>query len=176
MPWRDRRMLLLPLPKKSYRAVFDITPAELRSHGAAGLLVDLDNTLAPYGARALSGAVAHWLESLKAEGIGVLVVSNGKRRRVEGFCSRAGIEFVCSAGKPRRRGLLEGAKKLGLPQGRVAVAGDQIFTDVLGAVRCGMIPLIVNPGSMTKNPLFMLRRLIELPFILLSQNSGAEKK
>ncbi len=165
-------MPLLPIPKKVYNSVSEITPDELRALGAEGALIDLDNTLAPYGSHMPTEEALRWLESLKNARIKSLVVSNGKKRRVSKICDAAGIGYVCSASKPRRKGLREGAQRLGLPCGRVAMIGDQVFTDVLGAVRCGMIPLIVNPMSMTKNPVFMLRRLIELPFIRMS---GREK-
>ena len=65
---------------------------------------------------------------------------------METFCGELGIDYVGHAGKPSVRGLPPG---LG-PGGERAGAdrhcwGDKLLTDVLGARRCGVLALMVEP-------------------------------
>jgi HAD superfamily phosphatase (TIGR01668 family) len=50
------------------------------------------------------------------------------------------------AKKPLKRGFYKAQKLLGIEKvEEIAVAGDQLFTDVLGANRVGMISILVEP-------------------------------
>lgn len=84
---------------------------------------------------------------------------------MEVFCAPLGVRFVGGARKPLKRGYLKAAAMLGLPADRVAVVGDQIFTDVWGAKRCGMTAIIVDPFNLKGNKFYRLRRALELPLI-----------
>ena len=52
-------------------------------------------------------------------------------------------------GKPFKKGYLKAQKKLGLEVENIASVGDQIFTDVIGANRCKMISILVEPVDRT---------------------------
>ena len=49
------------------------------------------------------------------------------------------------------------------------MVGDQIFTDVLGACRAGVVPLLVEPIRLAGNPGRYLRYAVETPFRLLGK-------
>ena len=48
-------------------------------------------------------------------------------------------------GKPFKKGFLKAQKKLKLDVKNIAAVGDQIFTDVIGANRCKMVSILVEP-------------------------------
>ena len=47
--------------------------------------------------------------------------------------------------KPLKRGFLKIQKELQVEPGKIAVIGDQLFTDILGGNRCKMHTILVNP-------------------------------
>ena len=87
-----------------------------------------------------------WCEDLKDKGIKFCIVSNSnKKEKVEKVAKELGIPFIYMGKKPFKSGLLKGADILKLNNENIAVVGDQIFTDVLGANRCNMFSILVEP-------------------------------
>lgn len=137
----------LLVPDAIVPGVKDIDLADLRQRGIAGLLVDIDNTLVPWGNPQMDQALARWIEQAKAEGFKVCLVSNALPERAQSFADLLGIPAVGRAMKPLSRAFRRGLVQLQLPPGQVAVVGDQLFTDVFGAKRLGLYAILVNPLS-----------------------------
>lgn len=55
------------------------------------------------------------------------------------------MPYVCVAAKPKPKGLLRAAAKLGVPIEKLAMLGDQIFSDIKAANRCGAIAVRIDP-------------------------------
>ena len=55
------------------------------------------------------------------------------------------IPFIKFATKPLKRGFKKAQKTLGIPNENIAVVGDQIFTDVIGANGVKMFSILVKP-------------------------------
>ena len=53
--------------------------------------------------------------------------------------------------------------------GQTAMVGDQIFTDILGARRMGILALLVEPIRLAGNPGRYLRYAVEWPFRALTK-------
>ena len=49
------------------------------------------------------------------------------------------------------------------------MVGDQIFTDVFGASRAGIVPLLVEPIRLAGNPGRYIRYAVEAPFRALGR-------
>ncbi len=62
----------------------------------------------------------------------------------------------------------------GVPPGRAAILGDQIFTDCLAAKRLGMKAYIVPPIKDKKNLFFRFKRLLEKPFLRAGKQNRKE--
>lgn len=143
--------------------MFDITPDSLAEKNIDLLLLDLDNTLAPYSELNPSEEVRAWVRLLTEAGIKLYIVSNNRGDRPERFARLLGIGYIKSARKPftaETRKLLD---ELGVGIDRTALAGDQIFTDMLCANKLGVVSIVVTPVDM-KNPLILMRYLLERPF------------
>lgn len=133
-------------PKARVRRVTELTPDWLATRGLGGLVVDLDNTLVPYGATPPAGeALAAWNRSLAEAGIPVFIVSNAKPTRTRAWARALGLEGWGLAGKPFPWSLRRAVRRMGLEPRQVAVAGDQLFTDVLGANLIGAYSVLVEP-------------------------------
>ncbi len=133
-------------PKARVARITELTPEWLAARGLRGLVVDLDNTLAPYGvAPPAQGGLAAWNRSLAEAGVPVLIVSNAKPGRTRDWAEALGREGWGLAGKPLPWSLRRALRRMGLAPHETAVAGDQLFTDVLGANLIGAYSVLVEP-------------------------------
>ena len=156
--------MCLPFPNRFYQRALDISAQDLDALGVSGVLLDIDGTLTPETSEDIPEQVFQWMDGLKKAGVRLFFLSNSRRpERVRGFARRAGIDWINLARKPRRIGFFQAAERLGLPPEKLAVVGDQIFTDMLGARFCGMKAILVE--SLDRDLwYFYPRRLVELPF------------
>ncbi len=152
------------IPRTRFDSIYDIDPAALRSAGIRLLLLDLDNTIAPYGTSEPSAKLLAWVARLRAEGVEPFVLSNSRKAtRVPNFAALLGVPFLRHAGKPKRAGFLYAMRTMQCSPAETAMVGDQIFTDILGANRSGVSAILVKPLRM--DTLFrVLRYGLETPF------------
>ena len=83
-------------------SIFEITPEMLASRGISLLLLDLDNTLAPYS-KILRQRNFLWRERMESAGITLFIVSNTKTQRAEIFARSFGVPYIDGA-KSHRQG------------------------------------------------------------------------
>ncbi|MDR0858381.1 MAG: YqeG family HAD IIIA-type phosphatase [Oscillospiraceae bacterium] len=149
-------------PDYYFTAVTAITPEFLRSIGVSLLLCDLDNTLAEYSGAPPDDALIKWKRKLADGGIVLFIVSNTKTDRAELFAAKLGVGYIKHALKPLRRNIRRAIALCGAETGETALVGDQVFTDTLGANRCGITSILVEPILLRK-PFHKLRYGIEKP-------------
>ena len=133
------------MPKYRFHSVLDVTPEDIRKMGARAIGLDIDNTIAPDGTFKFLKGVEHWLDTMRKAGIPVIIISNGTVFRVGPIAKKFGLPYVCVAAKPKPKGLLRAAAKLGVPIEKLAMLGDQIFSDIKAANRCGAIAVRIDP-------------------------------
>lgn len=141
--------------------ITSVTPELLRQHGLDAVMVDLDDTLVPSGADSMEDRFTEWFTALRADGIDLLILSNGQRDRVAHWAHSLGIPGLSLVGKPFRHAFRRGLKMLGSEPSRTAMVGDQLFTDVLGANLMGLFSVLVMPLSPGKLPHTRLLRRVE---------------
>ena len=77
--------------------------------------------------------------------------------------------YLGHAGKPGTAGFEQAMARMGRTAGQTAMVGDQIFTDILGARRMGILALLVEPIQLAGNPGRYLRYAVEQPFRALGK-------
>lgn len=158
-------MAFLPIPDRVYKSVLEIDPAELSGRGIKLLLADLDNTLARYGQTDPDPAVLAWRVRLRGAGVELFLLSNSRRpHRVSHYAGALDMPVLGHAGKPNPKGYLAAMEQMGYTRGETAMVGDQIFTDIWGAKRAGILALLVEPMELKGNPGRYLRYGVEAPF------------
>lgn len=158
------------IPRGFYPSVTAIDPQALAARGIRLVLADLDNTLVPYGVLTPSREVSQWMADLEQAGIRLFLLSNSRKpSRPSSFAQAAGIPYQGHSGKPKRGGYLSAMARMGCTPEQTVMVGDQIFTDVLGANRSGVTPLLVKPIRLAGNPGRYLRYWGETPFRLLGK-------
>lgn len=110
--------------------VKEITIELLKENNIKGLLLDVDNTLIDFNHKILEGA-KEWCEALKKEGIKLCILSNtNKIEKVKRVAKELDLPYINFAKKPFKSGFKRATNLLELNAENIAVAGDQIMTDV----------------------------------------------
>ncbi|UBV42665.1 YqeG family HAD IIIA-type phosphatase [Deinococcus taeanensis] len=127
--------------------VTNITPEFLADRALHGLLLDLDNTLVPYGSYDPQGVAQTlaWVRDLRLSGVKLYLLSNATGRRAAFWLEKLEFQGVGLAGKPNPRAFRRALSALQLPPAQVGMVGDQLFTDVLGGNLSGMHTILVRP-------------------------------
>ena len=150
-------------------SILDLTPDYLRDRGITLLLLDFDNTIVAYTVSEPSPEFLAWRDELQRAGIRIMVVSNSRKsRRVPDFCEKWELPYIRHAGKPRSGGIRRAMAQMGAEPRETALAGDQIFTDILGGNLAGVTSILVKPIHFS-NPFQVLRYGIEQPFIRIAR-------
>ena len=156
-------MLTLPIPDKSLKSIYELTPRELSDMGVTLLLMDLDNTLAKYHAISPSVPLRNWIDSLRTAGIEPFIFSNTRGSGAERFAGALGVEYIKHAKKPNTKILLELLREKGVKPENTAIIGDQVYTDILCGARAGITTIATRPIALT-NPFHIIRYGAEMPF------------
>lgn len=124
---------MLLTPEYIFKSIECISVPFLQERGITALVLDVDNTLTGDGSQVLDDSVQQWLQTMRDAGISLTIVSNNVPGRVRPFAERIGLAWVPLACKPLPVGLAVARQRLGVARGRMAMVGDQIFTDRLAA-------------------------------------------
>lgn len=152
-------------PDYVFQKFTDITPEFLISLGIKALLIDVDNTLAPYEQELPDEKTIEWFKALADNGIKAALLSNNKPERIEKYNALLSLPAYPDAGKPSTKIALSALSQMNVTVDCAAGLGDQLLTDTLTAHRLDIISLIVPPIRDKKTPFFRFKRLLEKPFM-----------
>lgn len=147
-------------PEKWVTSTYSINFEELYKEGYRGLLFDIDNTLVKHGEDATEEAEQLFVR-LKEIGFQVCLISNNKLERVERFNKNIKVNYIYDAHKPSRKNYLKAMEVMGTDLSNTMFIGDQLFTDVYGAKRCGMHHILVEPIDKNEEIQIVLKRYLE---------------
>ncbi len=147
-------------PDNEVESAYDIDYEGLYRKGYRGIIYDVDNTLVPHGAPADERAILLF-ERLRAIGYGTLLLSNNKEPRVKMFQESVGGHYIFKAGKPKKNGYEQAMQLLGTTSENTLFVGDQLFTDVWGAKRAGIVNYLVKPIHPKEEIQIVLKRYLE---------------
>ena len=156
------------LPNFITDAVTDLTPGFLQEQGVRLLMLDFDNTIVPYTTNHPTDEMAAWLSMMTESSVRLCVVSNSHNDRVKTFCKNYGLDCITHAKKPFSKGIKQCLERYQMPPRACALAGDQIYTDVLGA-NCAGVKSILAKAIDNHNFWLKARHVLELPFIFLAR-------
>ena len=133
---------------------------KLYKEGIRGVIFDIDNTLVPHGAPADERAIRLFAR-LRSIGLDYCLISNNQLPRVKPFADAVQAKFVEDAHKPSRKNYLKAMKLMHVDLDSCIFVGDQIFTAVYGAKRCGMRTILVKPLHPKEEIQIVLKRYLE---------------
>lgn len=148
-------------PKEYLNSVKDIKLELLQKNNIKGLILDVDNTLINLD-RVMPVGVAEWAKNLKDNGIKICILSNSNKVKKVGEVAKIiDVPYIFFGKKPLKSGFLRAKDILKLKNENIAVVGDQIFTDIIGANRCNMYSVLVKPIEEKDYLLTRIKRPIE---------------
>lgn len=128
--------------------------------GIRGVIFDIDNTLVKHNEPANQQAVALFRQ-LHQMGMGTCLLSNNKEPRVKAFGEQVDSPYIFKAGKPSGKNYLRAMELMGTDRKTTLFVGDQLFTDVYGANRCGIYSILVKPIDPREEIQIVLKRYLE---------------
>ena len=142
-------------PKLYCKNILEVTPEILKENNIKALILDVDNTLLDFDLKIIDG-LEDWGKTMKENGIKCIILSNSnKETKVKMVADLLKIDYIKFAMKPLKRGFKLAQKELEISNENIAVVGDQIFTDVIGANRMKMHSILVKP--LAEKDLWMTR-------------------
>ncbi len=147
-------------PDHEIESAYDIDYEGLYQKGYRGVIYDIDNTLVPHGAPADERAIALF-RRLHEIGYRTMLLSNNKEPRVRSFCDQVGSMYIFRAGKPKTTGYENAMEGMGTTAEDTLFVGDQLFTDVWGAKKAGIVTYLVKPIHPKEEIQIVLKRKLE---------------
>lgn len=154
-------------PNFYFKEYSDVTPSFLKENNIDTLLLDIDNTLAPYEQPEPDEKLIHWLASLTENGIKYAFISNNSSdERIIIFNKTIGAPAYAKSGKPfASKNIDKALTLLSSKRESSAFMGDQIFTDVCTGKFNGMKAILVPPIKDKKTLFFRFKRALEKPIL-----------
>ena len=134
-------------PNAYFKKIQDIKIQFLIKNKIKALILDVDNTLIDKQEN-LSEDVIKWVKEIKGQGVKMHILSNTNRKsKVERVANTLQLNYEYFGMKPLKIGFNKVRKILNEDSSRIAVVGDQIFTDIIGGNRAGMFTILLEPIS-----------------------------
>lgn len=165
------------MPDRVFAHFYDIMPEYLISCGIKALIIDIDNTLAPYEMSKPDEKTLVWFASLAEFGIKAALVSNNDVARVAIFNQELGLPAYSKSGKPFAKNLKKAMSQMGSDKTNTAMLGDQLLTDIAAGKHIGLRAFLVPPIKDRTSAFFRFKRALEVPtikrYVNRSKNGGA---
>ena len=127
-------------------SAYEIPYEELYKKGYRGIVFDVDNTL---------------VERLRKTGYDTCIISNNKEPRVRPLAEAVYSKYVSDAKKPSPKNYIKAMECMKTDVNTTFFVGDQLFTDVWGANRAGMMTILVKPIDKHEEIQIVLKRYLE---------------
>lgn len=161
-------MSIFPVPDVMKKNIYEITPRLFQNRSIRFLLLDIDNTVAPYTTDKATERMKAWVRGLQNAGLELYILSNNRGSRPETFAAAFGLPYRKEAWKPFTRVAREVMKERGYTPEETAFIGDQIYTDTACAKWCGAYAVLVHPIEFNRF-ILRFRYWLEFPFRLKYQ-------
>ncbi len=148
-------------PNSYFEKITDITPDFFKKNNIYGLLIDIDNTIITKDGNVVEN-LEEWAQGMSKNNIKLCILSNtNKKTKAQKMSKILNCKYIYFAKKPLKFGFKKAQKMLNINNKNIAVVGDQLLTDVLGANRNNMYSILVKP--LNNNDIFVtkINRMIE---------------
>lgn len=147
-------------PKRIADSSYDIDYEKLYKEGYRAILFDIDNTLVAHGADATPRALELFAR-LRKIGFQTCLISNNSDERVRRFNKDIKTNYIHKANKPFVKNYIRATKIMDTRIDQTIFVGDQLFTDVYGANRIGMMTYLVKPIHPKEEIQIVFKRKLE---------------
>lgn len=135
------------IPDAYQKSIYTINYGKLKENGIKCLLFDLDNTTVPFTEKEPNKKVINLFDEIKDMGFRVIIFSNATKKRLLPFKKKLLVDCMASSRKPSKSSFMKIINRFNYDLSEVAIIGDQLFTDIYGGNRVGIMTILVNPMS-----------------------------
>ena len=128
-----------------FNSVFDITDKVLKNLDIKCILLDMDNTVRPFGNVNPHNGADEWIRGVEKIGVKVILCSNNFKKNVAPLAKKLNCDYVSFCLKPSPIGFIRGKIKSHTNHKQILVVGDQLFTDILGGKLLLLKTALVEP-------------------------------
>ena len=147
-------------PDSYYDSAYIIEYKELYDKGYRGIIFDVDNTLVEHGAPVTDRAIKLF-KQLQDMGYETCIISNNSEARVKPLAQKVNSKYVSKAKKPSPVNYYKAMEIMNTDKSNTFFVGDQLFTDVWGANRAGIMSMLVKPIDKHEEIQIILKRYLE---------------
>lgn len=155
-------------------SAYEIDFEALYRNGYRGVIFDIDNTLVPHGAPADARSVALF-DRLRRIGFESMLLSNNKEPRVKMFNDAVHSRYIYKAGKPSAANYRRAMEIMNTAADTTVFVGDQLFTDIWGAKKAGILSILVRPIHPREEIQIVLKRRLEWIVLFFYKRSGSKE-
>ncbi|MBP5222136.1 MAG: HAD-IA family hydrolase, partial [Lachnospiraceae bacterium] len=105
-----------------------------------------------------------------------LLLSNNKEPRVKSFSDDVNSKYLYRSGKPNPKGYRRAMELLGTTPETTVFVGDQLFTDIWGAKRSGILSYLVKPIHPKEEIQIVIKRYAEWFVLYFYHKSKSAEK
>jgi len=109
----ERRNHALLKPDLQVSGVWEIDLDALAGEGITGIILDIDNTLAPWGSYDIPDRIREWVEEAKAKGFRLCILTNNYSARADWFSRELVVACGQGLGQAVGMGLQAGHARAG---------------------------------------------------------------
>lgn len=142
-------------PKMYYQDIYHINYSLLKKQNIKYLIFDLDNTIADCKTASPNAEIITLFNELKEQGFTIYIMSNAFKKRVKTFAASLDINYYYLSLKPLKITFNRLIKENNLKIKEIAMIGDEIFTDIIGANKIGILSILVD--RLTKHDYFLTK-------------------
>ncbi len=132
------------IPKMYQKSIYQIDYLSLKKRGVKLLLFDLDNTCVGYHEKNPTVELKKLFKKLKKLDFTVIIFSNAPKKRLVPF-QELGVVCHHSSMKPFTYHFKKVMKRYHFKKEEVCIIGDQLFTDICGGNKAGIVTCLVDP-------------------------------
>ncbi len=162
------------LPDIILNNIFEINEQFLENHSIKLLLLDIDNTLVPHGKESTL-EIEKWISDLKEKGYEFCIISNNRKPRVDMFNKNINIPAFHNTKKPNKTIYYRVLQQFKVDKKNAAAVGDQLFTDIWGGNRSGLLTIFVKPIDIHEPLQIRGKRVLEKAIFKLNSRNIKRK-
>lgn len=158
---KENTMRKLFTPHTYIRSFDTLSVRDLKQRDIRLLLCDIDNTLVAHDIPLPDERVLRFVKEVQEAGIVVVFISNNVKERVQIFAKDLSVSCYPFAMKPLPITFRKVLKDYNINRKYVAMLGDQLLTDMLGANLMGLYTILTAPVAQKDLRYTKMNRKIE---------------
>lgn len=137
--------------------ILELDPSRLKALRLTHIAFDIDETLVPRRHDVLPDEYRRHLQAIADHGIGIFIASNTSRD-LDSITKLIKAQLIKPSKlifKPRRAYFQKIIGEADVPPQQIAMVGDRIVNDIVGANRAGLVSILVKPVARKQSKLYL---------------------